>query len=392
MLFRAMHALAEVYERERVNIDQELKESTPFTAWMRFEDPSWILSVERWLRHARWLSSEQFDAMKPALAKMYLDAFWWWDDYLRSPATLRLGVALERIAIQQQDTPWMKALQTFSEHWVSTWDEAQLRSQPATWHRVMDAITRLLSMFGLERAIIPQPLVLRRIHLLLCSFYAKALWYSGPVEISHARDVDEWLEAAAEACRTQPGDNITDNPNEWIRSWILLRRAEIWCQLDPGCSRKYLDGLDRKAIRVGDHDLRVGIALLIAELHWDRGHVEIALEVYSRAILISYAYNVKQEWRRRAPNIYTRSLYEHVLRRVERRFGELRQSGEMQMHDRPWRACERFSNRTGSVSVERRTSRRDLTGPCFRCRRRTTIRTGTTRWRATTSKTLSIWR
>ncbi|MFL6112923.1 MAG: hypothetical protein ACJ786_16445, partial [Catenulispora sp.] len=333
VLFRAMHAHAEFYERGRVDLDFELKGLKAFAAWTRFENPTWVQAVERWFGHAQWLSREQFEQMKPALVKIYLDAFWWWDDYLRSAATRRLGPALKRVAIQQQDELWMNALEKFSDHWVSSWDETVLRADPGQWHAVMDAITALLSMFGLRRGVIPRQPALRRIYILLCSFYGKALWYAGTADAEHAEAADAWLADAALACRTQDYEDARDNPNEWIGSWALLRRAEIWSALDPGRSRGFLDGLDRTAIDDDDNDLRVGIAMLIGDMQWRSGGHALALDTYSRAILISYAYNVKQEWRRQAPNVYTKSLYASTIGRVEQRVAELERAGERETID-----------------------------------------------------------
>jgi hypothetical protein len=340
VLFQDMHSCAERYHRTLVDLEAETKQESPFSAWLRFEDPVWLRSVERWLEHATWLDGQRFVAMKPALAKIYLDAFWWWDDYLRSAATSILGPALRRVAVQQRDMLWMNALTEFSDHWVSSWDEAVLRANPGEWRLVLDAIRALLSMFGLQRGRVPaRPEVkrnhmeLRRIYILLCQFYGKALWYAGEADAEHAERADEWLTAAADACATQPGEKDKNNPNGWIGDWALLRQAEIWSVLDPQRSSWYLDGLDRKAIDGGDNDVRVGIGMVTGDLRWRSGEYAAALEEYAQTLFISCVYNVKQEWRRKAPNLYTKSLYASVIGRVEERIAELEQAGEIELID-----------------------------------------------------------
>jgi hypothetical protein len=333
VLFRDMHSCAELYLRGQVDLEAEIKQAKPFSAWLRFEDPAWLRSVERWLEHATWLGREQFVEMKPALAKLYLDAFWWWDDYLRSAATSILGPALRRVATRQQDTLWTDALREFSDHWVSNFDEAVLRANPVEWRLVLDAIGALLAMFGLQRGRVPGPLDLRRIYILLCNFYGKALWYAGEADADHAGKADEWLADAATACATQPGEKDEDNPNGWIGDWALLRQAEIWSALDPQRSSWYLDGLDRKAIDGGDNDLRVGVGMLTGDLRWRNGEFALALDAYARTLFISCVYNVKQEWTRKAPNLYTKSLYASVIRRVEERIAELERIGEVELID-----------------------------------------------------------
>jgi hypothetical protein len=52
------------------------------------------------------------------------------------------------------------------------------------------------------------------------------------------------------------------------------------------------------------------------------------MDVYSRAILISYAYNGEQEKKRKAANIYTKSLYASTTRRLEEKISELVQAGD----------------------------------------------------------------
>jgi len=155
------------------------------------------------LDHAKWLDRQRFEKMKPALVKIYLDAFWWWDDYVRSAATSLLLPALRRIADQQQDELWTNDLDKFSDHWVSSWDEAVLRANPSEWRLVLDAIRHLLGMFGLQRGRIPRDPALRRIYILLCQFYGKALWYAGEADATRAEEADKWLAAAAAACVTR---------------------------------------------------------------------------------------------------------------------------------------------------------------------------------------------
>jgi hypothetical protein len=334
--FRTLHSRAELYERNRVDLDRELKpreqEQEPFAAWTRFEQATWVQGVERWLGHTQWLDREQFEGMKPALVKIFLDAFWWWDDYLRSKATSDLGTVLRRVAIHQQDEQWMDDLEKFSDHWVSSWDEAELRSDPAHWQSVMDAVTALINIFNLERGQVPQDpdnLTLRRIYILLCNLYGKALWYAGNATEEDAKEADQWLAAAFLACQRQPGDDkAKPNPNDWIGSWARLRRAEIWAALDRPRAIGYLAGLDRKAIEDEDDDLRVGVAMLIGDLWWRGGDFARALEVYSRAILLSFAYNGKQEKRRKAPNLYTKSLYASTIRRTGEKISELVRAGD----------------------------------------------------------------
>jgi len=332
VLFRRMHSYAEAYQRDLVDLDAELKDrGTPFAFWLRFENPEWVRRVERWLDHAKWLDRQQFEQMKPALVKIYLDAFWWWDDYLRSAATSLLLPALRRVADQQQDELWANALEKFSDHWVSSWDEAVLRANPREWRLALDAIRRLLGMFDLQRGVIPRDLKLRRIYILLCNFYGKALWYAGEADESRAEEADQWLADAAAACATPDDEKDEDNPNGWIGSWALLRRAEIWSTLDQRRSRGYLNGLDRKAIDDQDSDLRVGIAMLIGDLLWRNNEIGPALHAYSRALLISYSYNVQQENRRKAPNLYTKSLYASAIGRVEKQAAELQQAGKLEV-------------------------------------------------------------
>lgn len=334
--FRTLQSRAELYERKRVDLDRELKpreqEQEPFAAWTRFEQATWVQGVERWLGHTQWLDRRQFQDMKPALVKIYLDAFWWWDDYLRSKATSDLGTVLRKVALHQRDEQWMDDLEKFSDHWVSSWDEAELRSNPAQWQSVMDAVTALLNMSNLEPGRIPADLTLRRIYILLCNLYGKALWYAGNITEEDAEEADQWLAVAFLACQRQPGDDeAKPNPNEWIGSWARLRRAEVWAGVNRTRSIGYLAGLDQKAIDDEDDDLRVGVAMLIGDLWWRNGEFAQALDVYSRAILLSFAYNGKQEKKRKAPNLYTKSLYASTIRRTGEKISELVQAGDAEV-------------------------------------------------------------
>jgi hypothetical protein len=330
--FRALHSCAERYERDRVDLDRDLlpreQEKEPFAAWTRFEQISWIRSVDSWISHTEWLAHDEFQEMKPSLVKLYLDAFWWWDDYLRSKATSDIATSLKKVAARHKDTEWMNALQMFSDYWVSSWDEAELRAEPEKWESVLEAVNALFGMFGLEYNQVPADMTLRRIYILLCNFFGKAFWYARSGAWEDAEEADEWLAAAYAACQKQPGEEDRPNPNGWIGSWARLRQAEIWAALDPERATGCLAGLDQTAIDDEDDDLRVGAAMLSGDLWWRCGDYATALSVYSRAALLSYAYNGKQEKRRKAPNLYTKSLYASIIRRAEAKISQAEEDGD----------------------------------------------------------------
>jgi hypothetical protein len=215
MGFQALQSFAERYERNRVDLERDLlpqeEEKEPFAAWTRFEQITWIRSVDSWNSHAQWLGPDEFQAMKPTLVKLYLDAFWWWDDYLRSKATSDIGASLKRVSARHDDKEWMNRLVDFSEHWVSSWDEAELRADPERWESVLEAVNALLGIFGLECNHVPADMTLRRIYILLCIFYAKAHWYARSGSRKDAEEADEWLDAAHEACQKQPGEEDRTN-------------------------------------------------------------------------------------------------------------------------------------------------------------------------------------
>jgi hypothetical protein len=329
--FRALQSCAEGYERDRVDLERELlpreEEKEPFAAWTRFEQITWTRSVENWINHAQWLGPIEFQATKPTLVKLYLDAFWWWDDYLRSKATSDIESWLRRVSCQQKDKEWMNLLETFSGNWTSSWDEAELRADPAKWKSVRRAVTGLLGTFSLEYNHVPADMTLRRIYILLCNFYGKARWYAGNGSREDAEAADEWLSAAYRACQKQPRDKAR-NPNGWIGSWSRLRQAEIWAALDRQRAIGYIVGLDQTAIEDEDDDLRVGVAMLIGDLWWSSGDHARALEVYSRAALLSYTYNGKQEKKRQAPNLYTKSLYASTIRRAQEKISRAAKDGD----------------------------------------------------------------
>jgi hypothetical protein len=334
--FRALQSSAERYERVRVDLERELlpreEEKEPFAAWTRFEQITWTRSVETWINHAQWLGHIEFQATKPTLVKLYLDAFWWWDDYLRSKATSDIESWLRRVSSQQKDTEWMNLLEKFSGNWTSSWDEAELRADPAKWKSVRRAVTGLLGTFSLEFDHVPPDMTLRRIYILLCIFYGKARWYAGNGSREDAEAADEWLSAAYRACQKQPRDKVR-NPNGWIGSWSRLRQAEIWAALDRERAIGYLVGLDQTAIEDEDDDLRVGVTMLIGDLWWNSGDPARALDVYSRAALLSYTYNGKQEKKRQAPNLYTKSLYASTIRRAQEKISRAEQDGDPNVLD-----------------------------------------------------------
>jgi GTPase SAR1 family protein len=331
--FWSLQSSAEQYERGKVDINLELnareKKTEPFAAWKRFEQATWIDSLENWINHIGWLRPDDFQAMKPALVKLYLDAFWWWDDYLRSKATSDIGTLLKKVGDRQQPESWINLLQKLSDNWVSSWSEAVLCAHPEKWESVQEAITGLRSTFGFEYDQVPPEMPRRRIYILLCIFYAKALWYAGSGTPKDADEADDWLAAAYRACQKQPGDEAqAENPNGWIGSWARLRQAEIWAALDPERAIGCVDGLDQAAMDDDDDDVRIGAAMLSGDLWWRRGDYARALDVYSRAAQLSYSYNGNQEKERKAPNLYTKLLYASTIRHVQEKISQAEQSGD----------------------------------------------------------------
>jgi hypothetical protein len=72
---RDAHARAEFFYRHAIGVAI----SGSFASRFRMEDPSWWDNVEEWLFHLGHINPEK---AAPYYATVFLDAFWWWDEYM----------------------------------------------------------------------------------------------------------------------------------------------------------------------------------------------------------------------------------------------------------------------------------------------------------------------
>jgi hypothetical protein len=81
-------------------------------------------------------------------------------------------------------------------------------------------------------------------------------------------------------------------------------------------------GLDQRIDEDEDNELRAFLTQTLGDLAWVEGDRALAFDIYARAVLHMWVYNVRQEIAQQAPSPYTLGQYRKVLRHVMRRFEE----------------------------------------------------------------------
>jgi hypothetical protein len=173
-------------------------------------------------------------------------------------------------------------------------------------------------MHRLSAERIPDDWQLRRLQILICCYLGDAAWYTSTAEPDSRRPAADWYLAAETAC--------VEDGEQWIASWAVYLRGDLWVDVDPAEARRVLDGLTERvdAEDTIDHELRGQLTRVYADLAWRDGEYGRAFDGYARACLHVYVYQVRQELDRQAPSHYTFAFYRQMLQRFQLHLDEAR--------------------------------------------------------------------
>jgi hypothetical protein len=295
-----------------------------WSAWNRYENPVWQRNSRDWLHHAAHVGNAAFEGTTEALIRLFLEVFWWWDAYVPTEysrdlladyrALLDTRGALGRGSAD--DGGWLRRLEDFQANYVPGWGQ-EPGEHADRWKKVDRALRALWRSCHLGTEPMPDAARnLRRIQILVCAFRGDARRYGSTAGAEAAAG---WYQAASAACVTED--------EEWIANWADFLRADLLQGTDPEAAAELLAGLPARVGDVGDHELRVDVARLFADLAWLRGDPALALDIHARALLHAYVYQVRQELERQAPHAYSAALYHEMRTRAERRLAEAADGG-----------------------------------------------------------------
>jgi hypothetical protein len=314
-----------------------------------YEDPKWQQYKREWLYH-RCLASR--DAEKHAaileISQLFLDAFWWWGNYVhfdfcdqlvtdvahlaelrRAPEGRRLrdlGVVLDDVAWPDLGKLY-KALRFILGHYP-------LRSikprepEGTSWEKIREALRSVESLCGQG---VTRKGLKDRPHLaaLLKVFLAHTWRYQVSPEIQQTTADDNAIKTA---------DNYYKEAeelfgSEWSASWVAFERADMQSQSGWNANAvrehwKRSAGLVQSLEGVpddSDEELSANLHRLRADLLWNRGEKEEAANAYRRATIHAYLFHGVAE---DGPDDYTMQFYIDIrMRAVSRLFDLYDHSG-----------------------------------------------------------------
>jgi hypothetical protein len=321
--YRKLQRNAERYYREMLHFEDDLDEDSRWSAWSRYEDPVFRRNCRDWLHHAARVEAVDFLDTERAFVRLWLEVFWWWDadvptDFCRQLLTdYRVLCDVRRSWNLGADDRKLKCLEAFYQGYVSDWRERKPGRHSERWQSAREALETLWDLFGFDTDAVPEDWVQRRSYILLAVFRGDAVRYGGALTDERLAVADDWYRVAADACK--------EEDDTWVRHWIVFYNADMWVDDDRARAKQLVDGLsdlidDEDA---PDHELRVHLTRLYGDLAWWEKDYSRALDVYARACLHGYVFQIRQEVMQ-TPNEYSLNVYEKMLATADHRLAEAR--------------------------------------------------------------------
>jgi hypothetical protein len=307
-----------------------------YEGWFRYEDPAWQAMVREWLYLVAQLNGdgEREDA-RVGMAELFLDAFWWFGNYVHFPFCGELLADWTEIAVARKG-PADK--EDIAEVWGGWLRELYLRypkgwrrqASPEDWLAVRTRLNDFLNRRpelnakraerhkkdeGTKRSV-------RRVRALMNVYLADAERYLDP---GSARPEKLLLEAH---------QSFTQDEDDWDAAWMYFQRADAALgRGDLGAAVAIAeDGW--RALAEGDDDpeLAANFHRIHADAAWERGDRGLALDLYARAALLAYRFQVNSVNPKLSPlDEYTQAFLTEMHERAAERLAALHAAGDRQV-------------------------------------------------------------
>lgn len=313
---RAEHVYAELVARYEPEWNPE--EEDAFTVWARFEEPDFQALLREWLFHAMRSQGRQLSTRTGVrITQVFLEAFWWWGWYLRSPVCEQLLREFSLISADKSeaDRQWLADLSTFYRNY--RWGYVHSQQEQRDWAEVGPALLRLRRRAGLTKKAMDRSR--HAIDVITAVYRAQAAAFRDP-----GGDPDTaavlFAEARAAARRSVA---VGNQGHWWYDAWIVFYTTDMWfsCgRLDEAVAGlRELDALAVADVNGDffDRDLVSRVTSLQGDVYLALGDHARAIDACARAALLVYAYHVSQETAMQPPNEYTYALHTESIARAE---------------------------------------------------------------------------
>jgi hypothetical protein len=298
-----------------------------YEGWFRYEDPKWQALVREWLYHVRRLKGVDREEARRGITKLFMDAFWWWGNYISFPFCEELLADWAEMADSlgkdagNVDRAWGEQLRELYVRYPKGW---RRRAEREDWTEVRRLLIDFLRKPELREQRLKDPdkkQKVRHVRGLLEIYMADAERFLDP----GSRRVDEHLLAAREL--------FAADDDEWDVAWVWFQQG------DAALSRGDAEGAItaaaagwRTLMEMDDDDpeLAANLHRVHADAAWDGGNHGLALDLYARAALHAYGFQVAVADPDRPPvDEYTQAFLIEMRERAADRLTAMHAAGEM---------------------------------------------------------------
>ncbi len=329
---QALHRAAEEHYADRTDRFLQGHEG-----WFRYEDLSWQALVREWLYHVSQLDRDGEANGRRGLLKLFLDAFLWWGFYIPFAFCEELLADWAEMAAARRDTDtanrdWGDWLREVYLLYPKGWRAEATRDD---WQVIQRRLSAFLDDLGIADAS-QGSRHMRHAGAVLHLFLGVAERSLNPHHPGAARHFQ------------QSRDLYAADDARWNVAWVWFWEADTALRSGDaataaaaaGTGWRALTAMSEEGDELEDYELAANLHRVHADVAWLRGERGLALDLYARAALSAYRFQVAVGDPDIAPvDEYTRAFMTEMHERAAARLAELHRAGE---DDTAREACARI--------------------------------------------------
>ncbi|WP_028660076.1 hypothetical protein [Nocardioides insulae] len=334
--FKDLNERAADYYAAMLQDEEDTKH--PYTSAFVYEDPDWQVKKREWLVHRGQAArpTKRREALVD-FSKMFLDAFWWWGNYIHFDFCDQLVADLqhlvehhrgptERVAAPGGAWPQLAQLHEALRRILTCYPLRSVKPQQAAWGGVRESLLVVAEVCGLSmRMGRPHSDGLDKYEQEVAAMLNVLLAHTYRYEEGEGEDADRYYEAARALF------------TGWSQPWALFEWADM--HLEQGKLSEVEDLRKESAELVQppgdplddpDEELIANLHRLRADQRFLAGQLDAAATSYGRAVLHAYLSHRSGprpgDPQSGSPDEYTLQFYVDIRARALRRVSEVNES------------------------------------------------------------------
>jgi hypothetical protein len=336
--FHKLHFEAAHYYKDLLLADGGADSAVTYGEAYTYEDPLWQSRKREWLYHSSFARAGDRQRVLLAFARVFLDALWWWGNYVHFDFCDQLVADLGQLVRQHSVSPGpgRTASADQVDPGVRGWKELadlhialrcilqgyplrSVKPRDAKWDEVRDALLQVQWVCQLQGS---SEADLRGEERHVAGLLEVFLAHTWRYQDLNVRKAERAYRRAAE---------LLEADDEWSVAWVAFERADLLFESgdhDPvrelwDTARTYVQPSDGGGSAVDD-ELIANLHRLRGDCAWARGDHLRAAQWYGRAVLHAYLFHFAgEDPRDAAPDLYTLQFYVDIRARALSRLGAL---------------------------------------------------------------------